>query len=65
MLKLPWQQAMPQAEPVRPASVLQVVVWGQPLRSGQPVSVRLARRPSLLVAVSVLQVLGVQVWQRV
>jgi hypothetical protein len=62
LLKLLQQQAMQLAEPVRPASVLEVVAWGQPLRSGQLVSVRTARQPSPLVAASVLQALVVRVW---
>jgi hypothetical protein len=61
-LKLLPQQAMQLAEPVRPASELEVEVWMQSLRSGQRVSVRPAWQVSLLAAVWVPQALVVQVW---
>jgi hypothetical protein len=51
------QQATQPAEPVRPASELEVEAWMQSLRLRQPVSALPARQVSPLVAVGVRQTL--------
>jgi hypothetical protein len=60
-LKLLQEQAM-LAESERPASELEVVTWGQPLRSGQAVLVPPAPPVSPLMAVWVQQTLWARAW---